>query len=52
MIKSEGNMTPEQRKILAQHKKSVEFFVHGFQNDVKDSVKEILDIAEQLSPRK
>jgi hypothetical protein len=51
MKKSETNLPPDKRKILAQHKKSVEFFIKGFEKDVKDSVNEILEIADQLSPR-
>jgi hypothetical protein len=52
MSKSETNLPPEKRKILEQHRKTVEFFTRGFKADVKDGVREILDIATQLSPRK
>lgn len=52
MQKSEGNMPPEKRKILAQHKKTLSHFVRGFEDDVKGGIKEILDMAEKLGPRK
>jgi hypothetical protein len=52
MSKSENNLPPEKRKILDQHRKTVKFLTDGFERDVKDGVKEILDIAEQLGPRK
>ena len=52
MQKSENNLPPDKRRVLAQHKKTVEHFVNGFNKDAKSGIKEILDIARQLSPRK
>jgi hypothetical protein len=51
MQKSEDNLPVEKKKILAQHKKIVDFFVRGFEKDTKEATSEILDIARQLSPR-
>lgn len=52
MQKSENNLPADKRRVLAQHKKTVDHFVHGFNTDAKAGIKEILDIARQLSPRK
>jgi hypothetical protein len=51
MQKSETNLPPEKRKILDQHKKTVEWFTRGFNRDIKDATREILDTARQLSPK-
>ena len=51
MTKSENSLPPEKRRILDQHKKAVENFITGFEKDTKAATKEILDIAEKLSPR-
>jgi hypothetical protein len=50
LMKAEQNLPPEKRKILAQHNKTIEFFMNGFKDDVKDGVKEILDLADKLGP--
>jgi hypothetical protein len=52
MQKSEKNLPPEKRKLLAQHKKTVEFFTKGLEADSKDAINEILDIAKKFTPRK
>jgi intein/homing endonuclease len=51
MQKSENNLPPEKRKILDQHKKTVEWFTRGFERDIKDATREILDTARQMSPK-
>jgi hypothetical protein len=50
MTKSETNLPPEKRRILDQHKKTVDFLISGFEEDVKKGIKEILDVAEKLGP--
>ena len=52
MQKSEKGLPPEKRKLLAQHKKTVEFFTKGLEADSKDAINEILDIAKKFTPRK
>jgi len=51
MQKSEDNLPPDKRQILARHKKSLEFFLTGFERDVRSGVKEILDLASKVGPR-
>lgn len=51
MQKSEDNLPSDKRQVLARHKKSLEFFLTGFERDVKTGVKEILDLAGKVGPR-
>jgi len=46
LTKSEKDLPPGKRRILAQQKKTVEHFLHGWEEDSKHAIKEILEIAE------
>ena len=52
MTKSEANMSPTQRKLLHQQQKTVKWLQKGFEDDVKDTIKEILEVAKQAGPKK
>jgi hypothetical protein len=52
MTKSEANMSPNQRKLLHQQQKTVKWLQKGFEDDVKDTIKEILEVAKQAGPKK
>jgi hypothetical protein len=45
-------MSPTQRKLLHQQQKTVKWLQRGFEDDVKDTIKEILEVAKQASPVK
>lgn len=50
MSKSE-NLPPNKRRLLAQHQKTIDFFVKGFEEDAQHTVREILEVAEHHAPR-
>ena len=49
MSKSEDNLPPAHRKLLAQHNKTVDFFIKGFEADTKDAIKDIKEMVGQLT---
>lgn len=52
MSKSEANMSPEKRKLLQKQQKTVKWLMRGFEDDIGDAVKEILEVAKQAAPKK
>jgi hypothetical protein len=52
MTKSEANMTPNQRKLLQKQQKMVKWLQKGFEDDVEDTITEILEVAKQAAPKK
>ena len=51
LSKSEKQLPPSARAILAQHKVVVDSFVKGFAEDMEEVNKELLKIAEQHAPK-
>ena len=51
MSKSDADISPELRRMLAQHKKTVEFFVDGFAEDARHATTQILDSVKKLKKR-
>jgi len=52
MSKSESNMSPEKRKLLHKQQRTIKWLRAGFEDDVNDAVKEILEVAKQAAPKK
>lgn len=52
LSKSEDQLPPSKRRLLAQQKKTVKNFLDGWQQDVRTATKEILAVAEQHNPKK
>lgn len=52
MTKSEDNLSPEKRRILHVQNKAMKFLMQGFEDDVKDAIKEVLEVTKQIKPRK
>jgi len=52
MKKSEENLSPNQRRLLAKQQKTLKWAIDGFQNDTKDAVAAILDEVKNLSIKK
>ena len=50
--KSEAQLPPSKRRLLAQQKKTVSHIMDGWEQDAKKTISAILDIAEQHSPKK
>ncbi len=44
-------LTPNLRRMLDQHQKTLDFFTNGFEEDLKDAEKEILGIADSFKPK-
>lgn len=51
LTKSEKQLPPSKRRILAQHKATVEHFIKGWEEDVKAATDEILKLAESQAPK-
>ena len=51
MSKSEAQLPPSKRRLLAQQKKAVTTIMDGWEADSKRMMKEILDVAEQHAPK-
>lgn len=52
LSKSEKQLPPSKRRLLNQHKKLVQHAMDGFEDDSEDFLKDILDVAEKLAPKK
>jgi hypothetical protein len=52
LTKSEGQLPPEKRRILARQRKTVDHFMRGFVEDSKETIDEILSIARHHAPKK
>lgn len=52
MNKSEDSLPPNRRKILAQHKKTIDYFLNGWEKDSKVAQDEILKVAKNFRPKK
>jgi len=52
MTKSEDNLSPEKRRILHTQNKAMKFMMQGFEDDVKDAIKEVLEVTKNIKPRK
>src|ERR1019366_675558 len=52
MTKSEDNLSPEKRRILHVQNKAMKFMMQGFEDDVKDAIKEVLEVTKNIKPRK
>jgi hypothetical protein len=48
--KNEDNLPAEQRRLLAQRRKQIEYFSHGLKEDARDAIDEILAIATKHLP--
>jgi hypothetical protein len=51
LSKSEKQLPPSKRRLLAQHKATVEHFLKGWEEDLKEAQDEILKIAEAHAPK-
>ncbi len=51
LTKSEAQLSPEMRRLLTQQRKTEDYVVKSFEEDSKDAIKEILDIAKHHSPK-
>jgi hypothetical protein len=47
LSKSEAQLPPSKRRLLAQHRKIVEDMLAGMEKDVQQSMKELLDVADK-----
>ena len=52
LSKSEKQLPPSKRRLLNQHKKIVAHAMEGFDDDSEDLLKEVLSVAEKLSPKR
>jgi hypothetical protein len=50
--KSEANLSPSKRKLLAAQKKTVDSFLKGWEEDLQEAQKEIVKVAEHFKPKK
>jgi len=51
LSKHEMQLPPDKRRLLAQHNKTVEHFMDGWEEDSKAAVKEILDVAAHFKKK-
>ena len=51
LSKSEAQLPPSKRRLLAQHKATVEHFIRGWEEDVKEATAEIMKIAGTKLPK-
>jgi hypothetical protein len=52
MSKSEANLSPEKRRILHLQNKSMSWLMKGFEDDVQDAIKEVLEVTKNIRPKK
>jgi len=51
LSKSEGQLPPGKKKLLAQHRETVSRFMTGWEKDTAEAMKEILKVAEKFEPK-
>jgi hypothetical protein len=52
MSKSEANLSPEKRRILHTQNKAMIWLMKGFEDDVQDAIKEVLEVTKNIRPKK
>lgn len=51
LTKGERALSPSKRRILAQHRMTVDHFMKAWEKESQDAIKEILDVAEKHAPK-
>lgn len=52
LSKSEAQLPPSKRRLLAQHRATVDHFIKGWEDDIKEATAEIVKIAKTKMPKK
>jgi hypothetical protein len=52
LTKSEKQMAPHQRRLLAQHRKTMDHFLEGWAKDIEKATSEIIEVAEKSTKKK
>lgn len=52
LSKNESKLPPSRRRLLHQHRQTVENFLKGLEKDLKNTSEEILDVADKFGPSK